>query len=248
METKTQRLIKGLNVVINALKNGTIHYDWSHQDSCNCGVVAQAILAKNKDEIRTYYNEVQKELAKHNTNDAKVDLTWQNGVRYLCPLTGEPMVEVFRKLFEAGLSKSDIVHLEYMNNPAILKRSGIQLKIKKVVVEKKLVETVTRLETQKHPNFFKKLVGKTIQVSVKTDVYQEVKNEKTVVDDLFHTKQHNLIKYLTAWVSILQEGAKYKEEELSGLTVEELESELLVAVANDKFEYACTLRDMINAK
>jgi hypothetical protein len=248
METKTQKLIKGLNIVINALKNGTIHYDWTQQDSCNCGVVAQAILGKTKEEIRTFYNEISSGLAKHNTKDTKIDLTWQNGVKYLCPLTGEPMIEVFKKLFEAGLSKSDIVHLEYMNNPAILKRSGIQLKIKKVVVEKKLAETVTRLETQKHPNLFPRLFGKTVQVAVKTDVYKEIKSEKIIVDDYFHTKQHNLIKYLTAWVSILQEGAKYKEEDLGGLTIEELESELLIAVAEDKFEYACLLRDTINAK
>lgn len=248
MESKKQKLIRGLNLVINALKNNTIHYEWTEQHSCNCGVVAQSILGRNKVEINQYWVEASGKLGQFETDKKKIDRTWQNAVKHLCPITGEPMAEIFKKLFEAGLSKSDIVHLEYMDNKAILDRSGINMKIRKTIKEKVFEKTVEETEIQKHPNFFLRLFGKKIEVKVKKDVFKEVSSEKTVDDDNYHTRRGNLIKYLTAWVLILQEGIKYTESELSDLNASQLENELLVAVAEENYEYATVLRDKLNFK
>src|SRR5271165_6450143 len=111
MNAKKQKLIKALNLAINALKNDTVHYSWQHQNSCNCGIVAQAILGKNKQQINSLWANVETKLEEINIKE----YTWRNGVKHLCPITGEPLVDVFSKLFESGLSKEDIVHLEYMN-------------------------------------------------------------------------------------------------------------------------------------
>lgn len=48
---RKQKLIESLRLVIGALKNGTIHYDWKEQHSCNAGVVAQAVLEETRDGI-----------------------------------------------------------------------------------------------------------------------------------------------------------------------------------------------------
>lgn len=248
METKKIKLIKGLNLAINALKNNTIHYEWTSQSSCNCGIVSQAILGKNKKEIHDLWGEASIKMQDFETDKVKIDKTWQNAVKYLCPITGEPTVDVFRKLFDAGLSKSDIVHLEYMDNKAILERSGINKKIKKITTEKVLEKTIEETEIKKHPNFFLRIFGKKVQEKVKKDVFREVSSEKIVNDDLYHTRQGNLIKYLTAWVLILEEGIKYKESDLNDLNVFQLENELLVAVAEENYEYASVLRDKLNFK
>lgn len=248
METKKQKLIKGLNLVINALKNNTIHYELTEQHSCNCGVVAQSILGKNKAELNSYWVEASNKLTQFETDKKKIDRTWQNAVKHLCPITGEPMADVFRKLFEAGLSKSDIVHLEYMDNKAILSRSGIKMKINKTFKEKVFVETIEKTIIQNHPNFFLRIFGKKIEVKVTEDVFKEVSSEKVVEDNQYHTRQHNLVKYLTAWVLILEEGVKHTETELEGLNASQLENELLVAVAEENYEYATVLRDKLNFK
>jgi hypothetical protein len=48
---RKEKLIESLRLVIDALKNNTVYYDWSEQSSCNMGVVAQAILSVDVKEL-----------------------------------------------------------------------------------------------------------------------------------------------------------------------------------------------------
>lgn len=134
METRKSKLIKSLKLAINALKNDTIFYDWHNQESCNCGVVAQAILGKDSDEIEQSFLKITEALEKKakrlkgdedDEEDGKIDSTWKNAVKHLCSITGKSNIEILNNLIESGLEKDDIVHLEYLENEAILEKSEI---------------------------------------------------------------------------------------------------------------------------
>lgn len=247
MQTKKQKLISSLKLAINALKNKTIHYDWKEQASCNCGVVAQAILGKDVNEIEKLFSKVRdkireihnKQVIEGNNTTQKADTTWRNGVKHLCPISGEPMAVVYKLLFEAGLSKEDIVHLEYMDNQAILAKSGIQTQIDKV----ETIKTVIGTKTNPHPNKIKAFFGAT----VKDELIKETSVNKKVTDKAYFTKESNLILYLTAWVKILEGGVKYHNgDDISSCSVAELQTELILAEADERYEDAIILRDKIN--
>lgn len=241
MENKKDKLIKSLNLVINSLKNDTIHYDWESQSSCNCGIVAQAITGMNRKEIAQAYGEVNTALK---NIDKDISRTWKNGVKYFCPITGEPMFKIFKDLFDNGLTKEDIVHLEFMDNPAILERSGIKTHEIETYYTSVKDSVVVTQEAIPHPNFFLRLFGYTKIVENEEITYKKV--EKTRKNSIkYYKKKGSLIKYLQAWVSILEEGSK--GEELDNTSRVDLEHELLVAVTEENFELAADLRDKINA-
>lgn len=244
METRKSKMITSLNLVINALKNNTIYYNWTHQESCNCGVVAQALLNVNAPHLKSMWRDAQKIMISLKREDEKsIDPTWQNGVKRLCPITGEPMADVFKRLFDAGLTKEDIVHLEYMDNPAILKRSGIDIKARYFNNESKKVEKQVTTKIP-HPFFLFRWFGVT---KTKTEVKETFETEKVQVG--YYTKQENLILYLQAWVDILNEGVKYKNgQSVEKMSNVDLEKELLNAVAEENYEYATILRNEINLK
>lgn len=205
METKKQKLIKSLKLAINALKNDTIFYDWTRQESCNCGIVSQAVLGKSSEIVSDLFQNVighldkKFEIFNQGIDDASKKKehcsTWKDGVKFLCPIIGKSNIQIFDELTEAGLSKDDIVHLEYLENPAILRKSGI-------------------------------------------------KKSKD-----YYRKKENLILYLTSWIKILEEGIQHKEgENLNKRSINELQAELLNAEAEEKYEYAATLRDEINLR
>lgn len=241
MENKKDKLIKSLNLVINSLKNDTIHYDWQSQSSCNCGIVAQAITGMNRKEISHAYSEVNSALK---NIDKDIARTWKNGVKYFCPITGEPMFKIFKDLFDNGLTKEDIVHLEFMDNPAILERSGIKTYEIETYYNTVKDSVIVTQEVIPHPNFFLRLFGHTKIVENEEVTYKKV--EKTRKNSIkYYKKKTSLIKYLQAWVSILEEGSK--GEELDNTSRVDLEHELLVAVTEENFELAAELRDKINA-
>lgn len=238
---KKEKLIKALNIVINSLKNDTIHYSWESQSSCNCGIVAQAITGKNKEEVQELFNDVSSKL--HDINK-DIQRTWKNGVKYLCPITGEPTSEIFKELFKNGLSREDIVHLEYMDNPAILERSKIET-IEQEKETKRVVDTETSNEILvPHSNFFMRLLGYTEYKTLTTTSYKEIEVTNDVEIE-YHTEQENLIKYLQAWVSILNEGSR--GEGLDNTSEIDLEHELLIAVTEEDYDKAILLRDKLNA-
>lgn len=115
-------LLDALKITINALERNIFKYDWYDPHCCNCGVVVSAMLGKEEGTSEYFRNA---------TIDSGLGLnsllTWKDVCQVSCTITGKPMTEVFEKLFEFGLQPKDIVHLEYMDNAAILKESDIDM-------------------------------------------------------------------------------------------------------------------------
>ncbi len=188
-------LIRSLKIAISALGKDIVEYKWTSQQSCNCGVVVQALLGTTKEATIKLFDEARFDI--ENLIKAKCDSsgeiiengshrTWREVAQQHCSVTGQPLHRVFELLCEAGLKMQDIVHLEYLNNKAILEVAKIDTKEKE-----------------------------------------------------YYTKKENLIKYLRAWVGIL-EGKK----ENTTLSVKgKIEYELIKAVNSENFELAAKLRD-----
>ena len=242
MQERKQKLIAALNLAVSALKNNTIYYNWERQESCNCGVVAQAVLGKSAQQVKDLWLKSTETRIKVKRPDEKIDPTWQDSVKHLCPMTGEPLTEVFKQLFSAGLSKEDIVHLEYMDNPAILKRSGINTK-------KTIPDTQTKkVKVKKDVITSKPFLGIFGKVKIKSI---EVEEEQIVnIDKGYYQSKENLILYLSAWLQILKTGSEITEAnttDINSLTTIELESELLNAVAEENYEYATKIKEQLNS-
>lgn len=124
-----QRCIK---IVINALEKDFVEYKWDHQSSCNCGLMVQAILDEDAEEVDKLFiklrdaipdNEIKKRFKE---SDFKYN-NWRDVTKQLCTVTGRPVHGILQNLKEEGFLPEDIVHLEYLNNPAILELSGIDI-------------------------------------------------------------------------------------------------------------------------
>lgn len=235
---KKQNLIKSLKSAIRALQNGTIHYDWVHQESCNCGVVSQAVLGKSLQEVKDAIHPMHIILNTHNherkvKREEAIDTTWKNFVQFTCSITGKTDIQILKDLQEAGLTTEDMCHLEYLENPAILKRSGIMF----TGTITKNVKVGTRKITRKKGWFSKEVIEE--------DIMQEQKQQVTdYLRPRYYQKKENLIKYLTAWVEILEEESK-DTTQMKDPSYNELNEELLKAVADEKYELAASLRDRI---
>lgn len=98
------KLIDVLNITIQDLKLNRKEYNWTDQNKCNCGLVAQNVLRNDKFII---YD------------------GWSAGARR-CKQTGAAINGVFARLFAIGLTEEDIIHLEHQNNIEILKEAGLR--------------------------------------------------------------------------------------------------------------------------
>ena len=232
---KKEHLINSLNTAINALKNDTVYYDWHNQNSCNAGIVSQAVLGVTREELDERRISLFSSLEDYNSQKRKenqLNGTWKNAVQISCPLTGKSVPQIVKDLEANGLSREDIVHLEYLNNSAILEESTIPYRDK---IESKITgyETVTKKDT----SFFGKLFNRTIEVKtpIVTDQVVGIEYEKN-----YYTEKENLIKYLSAWVRLLS-----KEPILNSTSKENLEIELLHVVAEENYERATEIRNRL---
>lgn len=241
---RKEKLIQALRVAIDALQNETIFYDWKTQDSCNMGVVAQAILnvdAQKLNELRKpLFNKLNNVNQKRKQNkEEKLDKTWKNAIQQGCPITGEKLPKIIQRLEECGMTRADMVHLEYLENPAILKLSGIQ----KIPKQKRI--QVDTIQKQIPAGWFGILGLFGIKKTIQKPVY-EIKTIYTYPEH-YYVEKENVIKYLSAWLSILlDENMSIKHDDDKHLETElNLERELLLAVVNEDYEKAATLRDNI---
>jgi hypothetical protein len=236
---KRDKLIKSLKLAINALKNDTIHYEWHSQCSCNCGVVSQAVLGLSSLEVRKRISPlitaINKKVEQYKAlKKTPPDRTWKNIVKFNCSITGKTNVQILSDLFDAGLTPEDICHLEFLENPAILKRSGIPRT--GIITEK--VKTGTK-QTIVKKGWFKKQV-------VTEDVFeQKTRNVENYLEPNYYSQKENLIKYLVAWVSILEEETRPISEKSEKL---DLHEELLKEISNENYEKAAEIRDLIAVK
>ena len=232
---RKEHLINSLRVVVDALKNDTIHYDWKEQHSCNAGVVAQACLGITRDQVdrlRAPLFNVLKTINKSREKEKRLDLTWKNAVKYGCPITGLSNFEIVDCLEKAGLSKADIVHLEYLENPAILEISGIE-RVKQV--ERVKVSESVRFEKVPDTSFVGRLFGKMTTKKIVEPIYTDV--VKTEYPKSYYTKKENLILYLSAWIKILTQRTTHEKRSA------QLEARLLNAVAEENYELAAEIRN-----
>ncbi len=106
MARPNPELITAFRKTIQKLKNGA-PYQWGHMGSCNCGNLAQEIAQLSKAEIHRY--------AMQNSGD------WNDQLIDYCPTSGYPMDLMVKKLLDAGLTLEELMHLERLSDPAILK-------------------------------------------------------------------------------------------------------------------------------
>ena len=242
---RKETLIKGLRTAIDALKNDTIVYDWNNPCSCNMGVVAQAVLEVTPDELKELNKPLFNPLGKINKKrkedgDERIMPSWKNAVKYACPITGKGMPEIINILESKGMSRADIVHLEFLENPAILELSGIQ-KIQTV----HQVQTGTETKEVPSTHWFWKIWGYTNMEEV--PVFEQTVTTEYPKD--YYQKKENVILYLSAWLNILtNENLEIKVKDSADSHKEasiNFEKELLNAVADEDYERAAELRDKI---
>jgi hypothetical protein len=107
MANPTPELIQGIRKTIKKLKDGA-PYQWGHMGACNCGNLAQEITKLTKGEIHRYA------MQRHGD--------WNEQLVDYCPTSGYPMDLMVTKMLEAGLTLDDLMHLEKLSDPEILRR------------------------------------------------------------------------------------------------------------------------------
>ncbi|MFN7538927.1 MAG: hypothetical protein ACK5RQ_02660, partial [Bacteroidota bacterium] len=100
-------LVDALRATALRLQNGA-HYAWGHHGSCNCGHLLQVLTRLDEKEILTYAHTAPGE--------------WTELAAEFCGITQAPVSLLVKKLMEAGLTPTDIHHLEYLTDRTILER------------------------------------------------------------------------------------------------------------------------------
>ncbi|MEO6232438.1 MAG: hypothetical protein ABJB11_06145 [Ferruginibacter sp.] len=105
MANPTIELISALRETATRLRNG-VHYSWGHHGACNCGNLVQVVTQLSKEEIIRY--------AHTGIGD------WTELTEGFCPVTNAPLSLVIQNLEKIGLTTSDIHHIEYLDDKAVL--------------------------------------------------------------------------------------------------------------------------------
>lgn len=110
------KLITALRTSANALENGTFAYEWSNPESCNCGILACALLGKSIVQMKDIMPTLTKSLKPNKHH-------WTNIAANHCPITGIPENEILKAMMQAGMTQSDFQEMEYLSNPEVQKRA-----------------------------------------------------------------------------------------------------------------------------
>jgi len=106
------KLITALRLTAKAIEIGTFGYNWKKTDSCNCGALACTLTGMSAWQMRVAICD--------SMGDAGA--TWKEKVGRYCPITGMPANWILQVMCKAGMTPQDIVDLEYLRNPEVLKR------------------------------------------------------------------------------------------------------------------------------
>lgn len=98
-------LIAALRTIADRLRNG-VPYAWGNHGACNCGNLLQVMTDLTKEEIVTYAHSGIGE--------------WTELAEDYCGITNAPVGLLLRKLQDAGLTPTDIHHLEYLDDRQVL--------------------------------------------------------------------------------------------------------------------------------
>ncbi len=105
MATPSLPLIEALRTTANRLKNGAI-YAWGHHGCCNCGHLLQSITNQSPEDL----------LKGAHTSIGE----WTEIAEEYCGITNLPAYQLMQTLEKAGLTPTDVHHIEYLNDRSIL--------------------------------------------------------------------------------------------------------------------------------
>lgn len=130
------QLISVLRQTALRLEDPSVTYRWSHFAHCNCGHLAQTITGLEPREIQEralrregdWAQQAERviftDLPDYGDRPALDEGCYEPEPREHCTATGIPLDSVFAAMFELGLSREDIVHLERLSDPLIRRRLG----------------------------------------------------------------------------------------------------------------------------
>lgn len=98
-------LINAFRKTAERLRNGA-HYAWGHHGACNCGNLLQVITPLTEAEILHYA---------HSGNGK-----WTELAEEFCGVSNAPVGLLVSKLEQAGLTPTDIHHIEYLDDKQVL--------------------------------------------------------------------------------------------------------------------------------
>jgi hypothetical protein len=107
MAKPSAELVNALRGAAKNLHNGA-HYAWGHHGACNCGHLLQVITQLDEKEI----------LLHAHTGPGE----WTEIASESCAVSGAPVSLLLNKLETAGLTPSDIHHIEYLTDKEVLKQ------------------------------------------------------------------------------------------------------------------------------
>ncbi len=107
MARPTPMLAQALWTTAARLREGSA-FAWGHMGRCNCGHLAQTLTARTPADIHA--------AAQERTGD------WREQTREYCPTSGLAIDALIEELLAAGLTLSDLRHLEDLSDPAVLAR------------------------------------------------------------------------------------------------------------------------------
>lgn len=107
MAVPSLSLIESLRETARRLRKGA-HYAWGHHGACNCGNLLQVLTPLDEKEILTYAHTGAGE--------------WTELAEEYCSSTNAPVNLVLSKLMEAGFTTSDVHHIEYLTDRAVLEK------------------------------------------------------------------------------------------------------------------------------
>lgn len=85
-------------------------YEWGHMGRCNCGHLVQTLTDMSDREISF-------------SVDNQLD-EWSEHAKSYCAETGSPVEDIFHALAQVGFSHEDVVRLERLSDPRVLKHLG----------------------------------------------------------------------------------------------------------------------------
>lgn len=94
---------------MSAQLNGTA--DRTFQGTCNCGHLAQTLTSLDARAIHAAGLESQGD--------------WSEHARDYCPTSGLAIDRIMAVMFDAGVDGHDLVHLERLSDPRVLRRLGV---------------------------------------------------------------------------------------------------------------------------
>jgi hypothetical protein len=107
MAKPSLELITALRETAHRLRNGA-HYAWGHHGACNCGNLLQVITPLTEGEILRYAHTATGE--------------WTELAEEYCASTNALVNLVVSRLQQAGLTSTDIHHIEYLTDRKVLEQ------------------------------------------------------------------------------------------------------------------------------